>query len=607
MLERLYVALVSTAVGAYGLAAIAADSNQNLAANLAATPICQLRDQRTQTTLYQCGALRVLMSQGQATERAKAIGHLHRENILSNSVLEYFANKVFEVGGTVRGFLTGMYYEQWIRVRQRETSDPILEEMKAFADAAGIYEKTIRRALHLPDFGTWADSLKGEWLIPDLSGGGCTSAIKLVSDSKNSNPKNPKNQRMIIGRNLDFSGVGTLDQHPLLSIHHPEPGSTDIAHVVLGADGLFFGSVSGFNAQGIYVVVHQNYTIEHQRQGNPLILIGEAVLRKARTLDQAVELLKAKPPFGIWTFVVADLKTKTAITLELSPRSQAIRNMEDGVLIQTNHLTQKELVDEQRMTFANYSNSILRKQHAMQALQSPLFTNDPVTEMRRLLAYQSDPLGHMSANRDIIKPNTVHNWVLDVPNNWKEGSVWIAVDPAPTASGAYVRFPIAELFNKKVDHATRHESIETPERRQEQIKAAQAYHLHKDRKDPKAALAQVYHQSSVSAMAYRSVLWSELGDYAKALQEVKQARGARDYADTLPSLKESLGVSEVKLLHRTGAKKEALELASSLQKMGMRSRNRQEWIESYIQGRGSIWKQVPSLDLDFEYFAGDYL
>lgn len=130
--------------------------------------------------------------------------------------------------------------------------------------------------------------------------------------------------RGLHGRNFDgafFSwcrcpGLFLIDERPANPSYHP--------YAAIGTAGLpYAGGISGMNARGIGVSLHQMSTVNYTTgQGDGSFEIApfaqQRVLREAATLDEAVDLVKKIHHFASWTIVVSDAAAGKSLRIELN-------------------------------------------------------------------------------------------------------------------------------------------------------------------------------------------------------------------------------------------------------------------------------------------------
>lgn len=202
-----------------------------------------------------------------------------------------------------------------------------------FAKAAGMSEERVWDALVLPDgvlrllplvYGTELAPL-----VPQPFG--CTSIIW-----------NSGHASVLHGRNLDYEGVGYWDRHPLILHVIPNEG---LAYVAVTAMGVHAPGITAFNEAGLTLAVHQLTLSDTQSSGTPVAIISAEVIRNARSIDDAIQVIRAFPRSGGWAYVLSQGRDRAVI--ETSASEVAIRRSSEPFFYQTNHVASPALAAHQ--------------------------------------------------------------------------------------------------------------------------------------------------------------------------------------------------------------------------------------------------------------------
>lgn len=549
---------------------------------------CTPLTEREGIRLQRCGNLSVLTLSGKPVDRARNMGTL-LGGPLSREVVDYFSYKIFDATSGAPRALNSLFeivYNQVVRLLHRATPPAIAEEVDALAAGMGVDSIHLKRAITLPDAGA-ALNLFGSGPLPE---GGCTSiALKNTGD------------RFIYGRNLDFAGVNLFDKHPLVTIIQPEPGSQELRHAVFGADGVLFGGITGLNEAGITFAVQQIYTRDSGLSGVPMMLIGEMVLRSARSLKEAEEILRRYRPATLWAFVVTDLKTGEAIAVESSRRHFASRAMSDGSFVQTNHVMNEEVRKDELISLGTKMNSVYRMKTAHSGLDA-IRNGVTVEKMAAILAYQADPEGEMVAYRDILKAHTIQTMLFESLSG-KPESVYVSQDPAPAAGGTFVKFGFDALLaggplSFEVVNPTNPPAL----KRQRQRETSLAFHAYFDEKDIPKALSLMADQRTLDASLFRASAKYQEGFYQEAVHTAEEALTNPRFRDEPAYIHQSLKWVKLASLIRLEKISEARTLAAQLKEESPENPRLRELAERVAEGR-----PVPDrlLKIAFEFFSGD--
>lgn len=384
-------------------------------------------------TLKKCENLNILFLKGTPVERARAHGSLLGKEFTLDNLKLFVALSVrgippgsikFKIIDTIMNGLTWWAGSQAPKEYHEET--------KAMAEATGVSALQLKRALLLPDLAAYSWALlsrQGKNLVQQ----GCTSAI--FTDD---------NGRFLQGRNLDFPGSPSYDQNPLLVVHHPEEGSKELKHVSIGTQGLHFSGITGFNEAGITFSVHQNYTRLLSLKGVPMPFVGELVLRSAKNLSEAIKIVQENRPGPLWSFVISDLKTSEAMTIEVSNSHLNIRRKTDKLYAQTNHLGPELKKELTLMEAGTAQNSPFRFKKAVEEMSS--WKNPDAAQMAKLLGWQNDR-SFFSPVSDVMKFLTIQSVVFEKNAVDSKSKLYVTQDASPAPTGSWLEFEMADFWN----------------------------------------------------------------------------------------------------------------------------------------------------------------
>ncbi|MHB8899684.1 MAG: C45 family autoproteolytic acyltransferase/hydrolase, partial [Thermoguttaceae bacterium] len=143
---------------------------------------------------------------------------------------------------------------------------------------------------------------------------------------------------MIVGRNTDYPLNGCYDALPTAVYFEP----TDGAHryLTVTSAGFHIAGVCGMNEHGLFVGVHSVPASSVSERGMPVFLVGQEILRRARTIDEAAALLDEVRPAAGWNYHIVSASERRAITFEVCQAAGARRVCDGDVHITTNHWTQ---------------------------------------------------------------------------------------------------------------------------------------------------------------------------------------------------------------------------------------------------------------------------
>ena len=544
----------------------------------------------------QCGRLKVLRLEGTPEERQRNHGSLLGKE-LSPDPLAYFSRKTLDPVRNAPRFvqwLTEKAVNLWVRALHRSTPDYLIKELNAFAEGAGMSSIDVRRAISVPDIAAFLVKWSANSLLEGIPTAGCTSVAKRFTDGG-----------FAYGRNLDFAGAQVWDQHPLITVHIPPPGTYELKHIAIGADGAGFAGITGFNEAGISFAVHQNYSKVANLGGTPMFLIGDVVLRHARNLEEAIEQLKKLRPSPLWTFVITDFKTGEAIAVETSVSGLAVRKMQGDHFAQTNHLQTPLFTPHEHISIGTKYNSVYRFDLAMKML-AKIKQSEQTQALERLaaiLSYQKDPAGNLVGYHDVLKAHTIQT-VLFQKNNGHISALF-SMDDAPTASGRFAEFHIDNLwdFTNSLNYKTKNPTNYATPVRAKQKAISRAFAKYFDQHDYQGALKEIGKQESLDAKLFAATALYQDGKYDEAISVAQAALTNLKYLSEPTQIRDSLERVQLLALWQASRGPEAKALANKVLARKRAVRPGLHNLAKALVKNGKPEKKQRKIT--FEFFSGD--
>lgn len=146
---------------------------------------------------------------------------------------------------------------------------------------------------------------------------------------------------LLHGRNFDSGLLGYYENDQVIVINRQKNGITSVG---IASAGLHYaGGISGFNNYGLSVSLHELQTegvkIKYAAGRSDIApYLLHSVIQKARTLDEAIALIKERKGFGAWTFLISDSKSDESASIELSGDTVVVaRRQKHRFMGQSNH------------------------------------------------------------------------------------------------------------------------------------------------------------------------------------------------------------------------------------------------------------------------------
>ncbi len=221
---------------------------------------------------------------------------------------------------------------------------PVEQELRGVCEGAGIPYEDSCFLMFMPDifltlfsiaalgheaFSNLASPLPS--LLGVSSPVGCTSVAAWGSATADG--------ELVVGRNMDFPGIRQLG-NPLLVLYEPEDGQRYLSAT---AAGVPTGGVTGMNESGITVAIHMNFSLDCSLSGHNIMNVANEVVRRARSLDEAVDIALAHKVTTGFTLFITSGDERRAAAVEFSAKRTSVRYPEGDSLVQTNHYLDDEL------------------------------------------------------------------------------------------------------------------------------------------------------------------------------------------------------------------------------------------------------------------------
>lgn len=546
--------------------------------------------------------LKILKLSGSPVERARTLGGLLRQGKVSWATYDYFSGKVakmLEPSPAVVRTLANAVYANYASRSYNRLPQSYKDEVVALSAASGKDLGYFKKAFALPDFGTSIQGF-GDYLAALNKSLGCTSVGLIESDG-----------HMQLARNLDFSGVGVWDRLPMIVVNIPEEGSTEIAHISFGAEGMHYGSISGVNQAGIGIVVHLNLMKDSlQKMNQTMYVVGEEVLRRAHSMSEAIDVLRTFRTGPQWAYVVSDFNSGKIVTVEVSKDRFYVRAMQDGVFGQSNHVANPDAAKAQAAPYGFLKNSIFRKQFIESRARELQNQPHTMSDVLDIIGYGRDPDGQLSAHSDVVKAHTIQSVAFEGTEGQGLQSVWIGFDSAPTSTGRFGGFSPDDLYSlnpvQKLSMKVITPSSMNEERRKNQMDVSAAYELITEQRKPMEALKSVEGQHTTESFLLRATLLYRAKRYGDAMSELARVPSeAVDYEKYTYSkhLEESVDYLQALAAIQLKQTRTARDIASERTAKGVESPFYQKRFKEILKLKDG--KTLSQMKVNYDFFAGD--
>jgi len=394
------------------------------------------------------GALHVVKLKGSFYEMGRQHGQLLAEEVRSGPIPYYrdfiaklFGAKRFGIAGpAVLGVLNravGARVARGLPTFAKET-------IRGLADGAGLPYADYLEGATMPDSVLWAASRLMQLQGPGPAvyhrlalGLGCTSAVAWGDATADG--------RLLHARNLDYQGVECWPRTQAVIFHEPDEG---MRYVAVAAAGVGLGGITAMNEAGLTLTVHQHmFTDRAKLGGTPIGVVGDLVMRQARTLAEAAKILASHTPIACWTYVVASAHERGVLCHEESPTRNVAQTFGAGrgsngsngssTFGYANIYLDRELGDTEVDLYGSY----WRHNHARHVRVNALLAQGAgaldAERMGGILADVGE--GPCRVSQSIAMALTVASVVFRP----EDGAFWVAAGEAPASHGTFVPFSLA--------------------------------------------------------------------------------------------------------------------------------------------------------------------
>jgi tetratricopeptide (TPR) repeat protein len=403
------------------------------------------RDDETPFRTYGKGAhrrvrgLHVLRLAGSFREMGEQHGALLRDHIRRGPIPYYRAHFTKLVGRSALGPLAPLVWPalQMLIGRRIARKFPTFarETIEGLATGAGLPVREFLDGCTMPDSVLWLASRLMDVRAPGPAvahrialGLGCTSAIAWGDATRDG--------KLLHARNFDYHGVSCWPSEAAVIFHEPDQGQR---YVSIASAGVALGGVTAMNESGLSLTVHQHmFTDRATLGGTPIGVVGDIIMREAKSIDDAEAILAAHRPIGCWTYLITDGRRKQVLCWEENPsRHVAIRPAPArGVFGYANVYLDEELGETEINLYGSYwRHNEARHRRANELLSARHGTLDP-RSIAEILADTGTPSCRISEAISMVM--TVGSVVFRP----EDGVVWVGTGEAPTSCGVFIPFSL---------------------------------------------------------------------------------------------------------------------------------------------------------------------
>lgn len=381
--------------------------------------------------------LLILNLAGTQAEMGRQHGELLRRHGGHEATLGYYPNmpvRLLTAGGRSTAEKRALHASrplmEWVLRRlDRDRPADLRDRARAFAESVGLPADDARYFAVMDLFQNVVGSLARVGFLGPARRLG--TAVPPACSSLAAWGDATEDGRLLHARNFDFPGVGIWEQAPTLVFCTPPTGLRYGFATTRGAD---VPGVTAFNEAGLTLTAHTRFHRD-VGLGRAIVDLGHEIIRRARTLEEAVAVAGETRVASTWGLLVSSAEQRRAVLIETTAAGvhASWPAADEPFLACTNHYVHPALqVDEVAPSpawlqhcFGRYA--VLRGRARAGGLD--------VDALRALLGSHLDPETgeERGAGGVIAQPVSVQSIVADPERR----RLWLSVGSCPTGRNAF--------------------------------------------------------------------------------------------------------------------------------------------------------------------------
>lgn len=252
--------------------------------------------------------------------------------------------------------------------------------------------------------------------------------------------KRSSDSSLIIGRNFDFYVGDEFAEEKIVMFCNPEQGHK----FMIVTWGGMIGATSGMNDQGLTVTLNAAKSDIPFGAATPISLVAREILQYASTIDEAYAIAEKRKTFVAEQLFIGSAKDRKTVTIEKSPKKQALFTTSNDYLICSNHFQSKDL-KRPDILYSNISDyaTLYRFERVEELLEQnyALDLSNVVAILRDQKGLKGQNMG--MGNEKAINQLIAHHSVIFKPEELK---AWVSTSPYQL--GEFVCYDLNKVFSK---------------------------------------------------------------------------------------------------------------------------------------------------------------
>lgn len=241
------------------------------------------------------------------------------------------------------------------------------------------------------------------------------------------------NGHTISGHNKDFAAMEYWDKYQVVTFQKPDEGHR---FMHLSGAGIPSSSIVSMNEHGLVLSGHVIPTNDIGYNGLPIFAIGDEVMKKCKTTEEAVRLLSEVNMMTGWKMHIIDKSGKTAIVEITANHNQQYYN--DGMSSCANIYKGDEIMKTQIFMNKSYENNCFARQNRMEELMKQNKGSIDIQKAVSILGDREDiyTKSERSAGNIIAQMTNLNSIIFDQTDM----KFWVSSGKAPTCNTVYKGF-----------------------------------------------------------------------------------------------------------------------------------------------------------------------
>lgn len=270
--------------------------------------------------------------------------------------------------------------------------------------------------------------------VQDLSLVGCSSFAAWGEKSEDGS--------LIIGRNLDFYAGDEFAKDKIVAFINPKEGYPFMMVTWAG----MIGAISGMNNEGLTVTINSGKSKIPLIAKTPITILSREILQYARTIEEAIAIVKKRKVFVSESIMVGSASDKKAVLIEVSPNNIGVYDVgNSNQLLCSNHFQSETLKDNDR-NIAQIKNS--HSKYRFDRMVELFDENKKINPVKAVeILRNKDGLNNLAlgfGNEKALNQLLAHHGIVFKP---EQRLVWVSSNPYQM--GEFVCYDLNKIFKNR--------------------------------------------------------------------------------------------------------------------------------------------------------------